>query len=212
VPSRQRGAGRRQTHASESEMVSEAQAAAVAAHPSDSGSTGLAQEQGAYVCAFGLHGYSLALEVAYVGEVIRIQDWIEVPLCNTAIVGLCNIRGTNLAIVDLAQVLRLPESEGGAEAEKALLNAAPGGFLALVLQGDGPLAVARIDQVNIVCPWLRTRFRASEGLHQAPTKGMLELDMVRPGFSAHLLDGERLLDRLEALGFRQESVTAGASR
>lgn len=58
-----------------------------------------------HACVFELSGTTYALDVAVVSEVFTPDLLTPVPLAPAGFLGLCNLRGTALAITDLAAVL-----------------------------------------------------------------------------------------------------------
>lgn len=68
--------------------------------------TGVA-EAGRLVCAFWLEGECYGLDVAAVGRVVVVEGIRRVPLTPPAVLGVCNLRGQVLTVVDIATVLGL---------------------------------------------------------------------------------------------------------
>ena len=80
-------------------------------------------------CAFTLGGHRFAVDVAEAREVVVFDAITPLPLAPSFVLGLANLRGTVMPVVDLAPLLGLPARE------------ATGQTLGLVL-GHGPWTVA----------------------------------------------------------------------
>lgn len=86
-------------------------------------------------CAFTLGGHRFAVDVADAREVVVFDDMTPVPLAPSFVLGLANLRGTVMPVVDLAPLLGLPARQ------------AEGQTLGVVL-GHGPwTAAAAVDSV-----------------------------------------------------------------
>lgn len=120
-----------------------------ASHPSASpsgparSSTGAsASASGRGLCVFDIAAGRFALDVALVGEVVPVERSIAVPRAPRAVLGLFNLRGLAVALVDVEAVLGLPVP---AEVRPAT---AP---LALVVRvGPNVLGALRVDTVVTV--------------------------------------------------------------
>ncbi len=148
--------------------------------------------EGQHVAVFLLAGTRYALEVKYVGEVISLDHATDVPLTPACILGVRNLRGSALPIVDLAAVLDLA-TDGAKWSIKE-------GMTAVVLTLPGSLDVAvPIDQMEAVIPWQNTDLLANEVIAEhSAVRGVLDLTK-RGGQMTTLLDGEELTRRLERL-------------
>jgi purine-binding chemotaxis protein CheW len=86
-------------------------------------------------CAFTLDGHRFAVDVAEAREVVVFEEVTPLPLAPSFVLGLSNLRGTVMPVVDLAPMLGLPPRE------------AKGQTLGVVL-GHGPwTAAAVVDSV-----------------------------------------------------------------
>src|SRR5687768_3632061 len=65
-------------------------------------------QAGQYVCVFWLSGQRFAVDAVVVGEVVAVPQVMPVPATPDWLVGLCNLRGVALAVLDLGGVLQLP--------------------------------------------------------------------------------------------------------
>lgn len=94
-------------------------------------------EQARY-CTFRLGESRFALSVADIQEVLRGCIWTRVPRAPAAVLGLMNLRGQIVTVIDLAQLLQLVER-----------GATPGKFLLVLTAGRSSLAFA-VDEVSDV--------------------------------------------------------------
>src|SRR5262245_43307592 len=62
---------------------------------------------GQYVCVFWLGGDRYALDAVLVREVVAVPALLPVPMTPPWLLGLCNLRGVALAVVDLGGALDL---------------------------------------------------------------------------------------------------------
>jgi purine-binding chemotaxis protein CheW len=105
-------------------------------------------------CAFTLGGHRFAVDVTEAREVVVFDGVTPLPLAPSFVLGLANLRGTVMPVVDLAPLLGLPARE------------VKGQTLGLVL-GHGPwTAAAAVDAVLGLEPLL-----AREGDGEAPPAG-----------------------------------------
>ncbi len=61
--------------------------------------------------AFNIDSESFAFPMKSVIEIIRVPDTVQVPLTPSSLLGLANLRGSVLPVLDLRRLLRLPEIE-----------------------------------------------------------------------------------------------------
>jgi chemotaxis signal transduction protein len=159
-------------------------------------------QAGQYVCVFWLGGERYALDAVLVGEVISVSSLLPVPVTPPWLLGLCNLRGVALAVIDLARVLDLP-----------LPPAAPAGesLPVLILRADGVSAGIRIERIEAVYPFEAAQHAPSAGLEEHPAvKGLLKFE-ARGGFVATLLDETVVARRLSELRFRKAETAGGTS-
>ena len=105
------------------------------------------------MCAFWLGARCFGLEVNLVGEVVNVSAAIPVPLARPSLLGLFNLRGTPVALVDLAATLELTEALSDSPLPPSLDAAQSKNFAALVIKTTGILAAARIDRMKAVLHW-----------------------------------------------------------
>lgn len=155
---------------------------------------------GQYVCVFWLGGDRYALDAVIVREVVAVPGLLPVPLTPPWLLGLCNLRGVALAVVDLGGALDLPTRAG----------AAPGvsGTAVLVLRAGGRLAGIRIDRVEAVYRFDQTRLEPTVTVDEHPAvKGVLSIQ-AKEGLTATLLDEAKLASRLKELRFSKTAAGA----
>jgi purine-binding chemotaxis protein CheW len=151
------------------------------------------------LCGFWLGDHVFAVPASIVGEVIQCEAVTPVPLAPPAIRGLFNLRGTPVAVVDLAMALGLPDVQPVEDPQ-------PGRPLTvLVLRADELLVGVVIRRMEMVLPARRGRFRPRRdtgdenplvaGFVEVPERGALVLTV---------LGAADLLDKLEELRFRGE--------
>ncbi len=87
-------------------------------------------------CTFYLDELYLAVEARRVHEVLRGQEPTEVPLANSALRGLINLRGHIVPVVDLRVRLGLPPRKDGAPQINVLVRT-PHGPVSLLVDRVG---------------------------------------------------------------------------
>ena len=148
---------------------------------------------GENVCVFWLAGSCYALDVAFVGEVLASPPITRIPRSPSSVLGMCNVRGTALAIVDLSVVLDLPQRDSAPLGKQ---------YSVLVFRSRSMLAGGRIDRAEAVYRFDDLNFKNSAAMREHPAaRGLLETD---DGTVATLLDGEFLFSRLDALKYRKQ--------
>lgn len=149
------------------------------------------------VCVFWLGDHCYGVVSSLVGEVFVVESYAPVPVAPPAVIGLFNLRGTPVALVDLALVLELPGA--GPVATQPAEGAT---IVALVLRTGRMLVGAHIRKMEVVIPSGRALYlppESSTGEHPV-VGGFLELP-ERPGLTITLLDPEALMVRLNKLRY-----------
>lgn len=158
-------------------------------------------ESGRFLCVFALGGRTYALDVAYVAEVIAIESVTSVPLVPHEIIGMHNLRGSALAIVDLANVLEI-----GGVSERGRT-----GLTAIVVSLAGKRVGAKVDRVLAVYPFEKDKLKETAAQAEHPAvMGLIEFS-ARSGLVATLLDGEDLARRLEAIQSERNKAPVAAT-
>jgi purine-binding chemotaxis protein CheW len=101
------------------------------------------------VIAFTLARETYAVELKYVREVYPLRDLTPIPCTPPFLIGIINIRGEMCAVVDLKQLLDLPES-GLSNATRAVILQE--GALELAIIADVVLGGRSVDVQEIAPP------------------------------------------------------------
>jgi chemotaxis signal transduction protein len=153
------------------------------------------------LCAFWLGEQCFAISADIVAEVVPVESVTPVPLAPAAVLGLFNLRGTPVALVDLVRALDLTGT-GEVEALR------PGQVrTALVLRPENAgdfLLGALIGRMEMVVPAGRGRFRTrSESNEESPlVDGFLEVS-DRGALVLTVLGSAQIVARLSELRFRR---------
>ncbi len=146
--------------------------------------------------SFHLAGAELALPVAALQEVVNHPAALTpVPLGPSYLLGLFNLRGTLIPVVDLRQLLCLQADSGGAPPKIAIVEV---GDVRVGLQFDATGEILRVPQEQVIAVDLPDTGTA------APISAVLKLD-----------DGERILQVLSPaalLGLRDVPHLAASTR
>ncbi len=157
-------------------------------------------------CVFRLNSGLLAIDARLVGEVAVLDGLTALPGCHPAVLGLANLRGRALAVVDLGLVLG--DGHPASPASRVLR------VLVLRLPGcEAGVAVERIEGVSLADPALRrTVNRLSEPAWIAAFQGFAPAAGGPPQIAA-LIDPVELAARLEPLrGAPRAALTNASSR
>jgi len=162
---------------------------------------GRGARSGQYVCVFWLGGERYALDAVLVREVVAVPGLLPVPLTPPWLLGLCNLRGVALAVIDLGGAL-------GLETRAAAAPSPASGTVVLVLRPGGMLVGLRIDRVEAVYRFEQTRLEAVATVDEHPAvKGLMSFE-AKGGFTATLLDEEKVAARLKDLRFNKAAGAA----
>lgn len=150
-------------------------------------------------CIFWLGNQCYGLQSSLVGEVFIVEGCLPVPIAPPPVIGLFNLRGAAVALVDLAQVLELsiaPSAPG------AIDSRADRGLLALVLRTEGLTVGLHIRKMEVVVPAGRALYTPPDGgAGEHPVvAGFLELP-ERPELAITLLNPDELLAGLARLRY-----------
>ncbi|QEL13779.1 chemotaxis protein CheW [Limnoglobus roseus] len=107
-------------------------------------------------CTFTLAGQHFGIIVDDVQEVIRHRPGSRVPLAPAAVVGLMNLRGRIVPVIDLRTRLALPPQPAGAEP-----------FNVVVRTKDGPKALV-VDDIGDVLTLDEGTFEPTPGTVRGP--------------------------------------------
>ncbi len=151
------------------------------------------------LCVFSVDSGCYAIDAALVGEVATIDEPTPLPRCHPAVLGLVNLRGQALAIVDLAQVL-------GIDGPDQPLPSA--GSRVLVLRLPGRSAGTVVTRVEGVIARDPAAFRAANRSAEPAWIAGFQVLARRGGQSqgelvATVIAPEELALRLSALAFHR---------
>jgi purine-binding chemotaxis protein CheW len=98
-------------------------------------------------CSFQLDGMTLGVDALDVQEIIRYQPMTRVPLADTAITGLINLRGQIVTAIDLRHCLGLAPRPGGEQPMNVVLNTSEG-VLSMLVDKIGDVVEVDDDQLH----------------------------------------------------------------
>lgn len=142
-----------------------------------------------FLCVFRAAGGTYALDVAHVRQVVAMPPLRRVPAAHPAVMGVANLRGTILTVLDPAPVLGVDDESEPAGPAGSVLVAQIGGLLF-------GLPIQRAEGVFRFRPESVRRL-AGSGEHPA-VDGLVEPE-GRAGLVAAVLRPEVLAERLAAL-------------
>jgi purine-binding chemotaxis protein CheW len=145
--------------------------------------------QSATICVIRIGDACLAIDVALVGEVVPLERITPLPRCPAQVVGLTELRGQPLAVVDLAQLLELPAP---AQTQRQLL----------VLRTDVRLAGLPIDGCEGILAAAPGEFRHATRHAEPSWVAGFQGFKARPDLLATIIDSTDLLARLSRLRFQ----------
>jgi purine-binding chemotaxis protein CheW len=148
------------------------------------------------VCAFWLGGSCFALDVALVAELVEPEGVAPVPLAPPPVIGIFNLRGSPLPLVDLAELLEVAAAPR------------PSRRWALVFQAKGLVAALSIERMHAVIPAGRGMRIAVQGEENEAVECLLEVE----GTVMTVLCPGALCRRMEALRFRRAAEADPAER
>lgn len=176
----------------------------VASSAGASGSSRLLSRDGGALarglCAFWLGGRCYGLDVTLVGGVVQVDGVVPVPRAAATVIGLFNLRGAAVPLVDLALVLDLPaaaDADAGGAARPALALSVGGMRLAVLI--DRMEGVFKLDRGEV-------HAGASSDEHPA-VQGLFTVD-DRPDLAITILSCKVLEESLR----RQQHITSGTGR
>lgn len=148
------------------------------------------------VCAFWLGRRCFGVDIRIVSEVVTIESVMPVPISPPELLGLFNLRGTPVALIDLARVLDLPAVERPDAMAPTKVRT---GF---VLRSTTMSAALLIDRMEIVLPVAPEFLTAADAADEHPAVlGFFEAGS-RGGLMITVLDADGLLERFDKLKFR----------
>lgn len=133
-------------------------------------------------CTFYLANKHYALPMMDVQEVMLQQELTPVPLANSVVRGLMNLRGNIVLSIDMRRRLRLPESAPDQESVQ-IITQGPSGLVGWMVDQMGE--VAELDPANSETPPGTVSASSRELLHSV---FQLEHGLLM------VLDGEKVLE------------------
>lgn len=147
-----------------------------------------------HACVFELGGTTYALDVAVVSEVFTPDLLTPVPLAPTGFLGLCNLRGTALAIADFATVLGTTNARARSDGMQPVL----------VLRFPELSVGVTIDRVIEIRGYRESDIVPTQSNRsEDPVRGYLQRDADAQKLTT-MLRSEFVRARLEALRLRRE--------
>ncbi len=171
--------------------------------PARSGAAAHIQE-GTHLCVFWIGAECYALDVAFVSEAVTIPGVRSVPGTPRELLGMHNLRGTALAVADLADVLELPRTEFNRPSAREQMTV-------LILSPTLMHAGLRIGRVDSIVPYPVDQVCAINAKTDHPAvSGVLKLQ-ERGGEGVTILNGHYLLEKLKAIrdSLRRKSAARG---
>jgi len=154
-----------------------------------SGTTG--EGLGHTLCAFWIGERCFGVDTQLISEVVAVERVTFVPMVHPAVLGLFNLRGTPVALVDLSAVLSLPEpakTHGDART-------------ALVFRTGELVFAVEVDRMEAVIPEGRGHYAPTADDGDSLIQGFLEIT-GRQSKAISVFDATRLVDRIRALKAR----------
>jgi purine-binding chemotaxis protein CheW len=133
----------------------------------------------ARACVVALAGYRFAVEVRYAREVVVFDEYTIVPLAPAHLLGVANLRGNIMPVVDIRPLLEMTPAAAGREVR------------ALVVEGDGVQAALLIDEVLGLEPL--AGIATAEDREGSDSGDMIAGRLAREGGAVTLLDVRALL-------------------
>ena len=152
------------------------------------------------VCVFWLESGCYALDATLVGEVSAIEELTPLPRCHPAVLGLGNLRGQALAIIDLAATLGI---DGPTPATPEV------GARVLVLRLPGRSAGVLVTRVEGVFTTEADGFRSANRLAEPSYVAGFHTFSGRPDLVATAIAPDELATRLSTLGFHRSAHRGG---
>lgn len=153
---------------------------------------GARRSAAASLCAFWIGERCFGLDTRLVGEVVTVEDHIQVPLAPRAVRGVFNLRGEPVPLVSLAAILNLPEPR----------QSQPKNLNAIVLRAYDVVVGLIADRMETVfSPGRNQMTPPSHSKEDAAYVGFIELVSDNIQTVVSVLDPEALLGLLSALRY-----------
>ena len=146
------------------------------------------------VCVFCLGGEQYAVDLRNIREVFPVESITPVPGMPLMLMGVTNLRGSVVPVVDLRLLLRLPQSEASAP-------------FAVVLRHEEYQLAVLVDRSPEITTVLPEQFTSEPQKHHEES-GILEPFLVGTltinDQPASILDVARLMEHVEAEGMARD--------
>jgi chemotaxis signal transduction protein len=137
-------------------------------------------------CVFALAGQCLAADIRHTREIVVLADRTAVPRAPAYVLGVANLRGNVVPVIDLGQVLGLPASAADASLRTIVLEH---GGIQIAVPADEVLGLESFESAL-------PRDESAPGPYGELTLGLLR----RSDGMATLLDVPRLVDAIRVGG------------
>ena len=148
------------------------------------------------VCVVTLGGYRFAVEVRYAREVVVFDEYTIVPLAPAHLLGVANLRGNIMPVVDIRPLLGMTPAAAGREVR------------ALVVERDGVQAGLLIDEVLGLEPL--EGVATADDQEAGDSGDMIAGHLDREGGAVTLLDMRALLGAMGGDAGMPEAGVPGA--
>jgi chemotaxis signal transduction protein len=149
------------------------------------------------LCAFWLGGHCYGLEIGLVGGMVQVEGLVPVPRAPETVLGLFNLRGAALPLVDLARVLSLPVGEASAA----------GPHNALVLHVRGTSLAVPIDRMEGVFKLERGQLHPGAAHDEHPAVHAVFTLSDRRDFAITVLSSRALAEALQRQKFKRTATS-----
>lgn len=149
-----------------------------------------AQKEFIEIVVFGLASETYGIESAFIREVYPLNDYTTLPGTPSFLLGIVNVRGQIISVIDLKKFFNLPE-KGLGELNKVIIirnERMELGILADIIQGTRSIAIDEIQTPPV----------STVGIGAGYLKGVTTNHII-------ILDAEKILDD-ESIVINQESV------
>jgi purine-binding chemotaxis protein CheW len=150
------------------------------------------RETASSLCSFWIGERCFGLDTRLIGEVVTVEERIQIPLAPPAVRGIFNLRGEPVPLVSLAAVLKLAVPERKASRT----------MTAIVVRAADLVVGLIADRMEAVLPEGRGRLTPSANAEEdADFLGFLELSSDSVQTVVSVLNPEALLGHLAALRY-----------
>jgi purine-binding chemotaxis protein CheW len=128
------------------------------------------------LCTFYADGLYFGIDVREVQEVLQYQDMVRVPLADSVVRGLINLRGQIVTAIDLRRRLDLPERDADSDPMNVVIRS-DDGAVSLLVDSIGDVVEVEEQSFERAPDTLRGRARdLIEGVYKLDGQLLLVLD------------------------------------